>query len=62
PAHPSHLASADPHHLTASAPGREPSVGLTAGVEAAPTAPPWLTTPDPDVALLQRLRDALEAL
>ncbi|QYX79596.1 hypothetical protein K1J60_26495 [Streptomyces akebiae] len=62
PAHSGRLASADPHHLTASAPGREPSAGLTAGVEAAPPAPPWLTTPDPDVALLQRLRDALEAL
>ncbi|MBE4739988.1 MULTISPECIES: hypothetical protein [Streptomyces] len=40
-----------------------PVAGMTAGVEAAHPTPPWpLTTPDPDVALLQRLRDALEAL
>ncbi|MBD9727130.1 hypothetical protein PV755_25090 [Streptomyces caniscabiei] len=70
-AHPAHLAPADPHHLTASDTGPGPSAGLAAGpvagmaagVEAAHPTPPWpLTTPDPDVALLQRLRDALEAL
>ncbi|MDX2784670.1 hypothetical protein PV379_46315 [Streptomyces caniscabiei] len=40
-----------------------PVAGTAAGVEAAHPTPPWpLITPDPDVALLQRLRDALEAL
>ncbi|MDX3696185.1 hypothetical protein PV726_38895 [Streptomyces europaeiscabiei] len=44
-------------------PDRDTAAGPVAASEASPPAPPWpLTTPDPDVALLQRLRDALEAL
>ncbi|MFF7390972.1 hypothetical protein ACFZAE_21350 [Streptomyces scabiei] len=63
PPAPGHLNPLVPRQPAPSAPGRDPSAGLTAGVEAAHLTPPWpLTTPDPDVALLQRLRDALEAL
>jgi hypothetical protein len=56
---------AGPDHLAPPAdPGRHAAAGPTAaGATISPVAPPWpLTTPDPDVALLQRLRDALEAL
>ncbi|MDX3582751.1 hypothetical protein OG920_18190 [Streptomyces europaeiscabiei] len=53
--HPGLAPSADPD--------RDTAAGPAAGSEVSPPAPPWpLTTPDPDVALLQRLRDALEAL
>jgi hypothetical protein len=63
PPAPGYLTPVVPGHPAPSDTGRDPSAGLTAGVEASPLTPPWpLTTPDPDVALLQRLRDALEAL
>ncbi|MDX2551934.1 hypothetical protein [Streptomyces stelliscabiei] len=65
---PDHLAPplgpAGPAHLTPPIDsGRHAAAGPAAVGEIPPVAPPWpLTTTDPDVALLQRLRDALEAL
>ncbi|MGW0845254.1 hypothetical protein ACWD26_35000 [Streptomyces sp. NPDC002787] len=54
-AHPGHAPPDDPGSATPAAPAAD-------GEAPSPT-PPWpLTTTDPDVTLLQRLRDALEAL
>ncbi|UUU22649.1 hypothetical protein [Streptomyces sp. DSM 40750] len=54
---------ARPGHAPPTGPGRDPSAEPPVGDGASPPTPPWpLTTTDPDVALLQRLRDALEAL
>ncbi|UUU33398.1 hypothetical protein JIX56_28065 [Streptomyces sp. CA-210063] len=54
---------AGPGHALPTEPGRDPSAELAVGDGKSHPTPPWpLTTTDPDVALLQRLRDALEAL
>ncbi|WP_326582306.1 hypothetical protein OG889_26885 [Streptomyces sp. NBC_00481] len=62
--HQEHAPVTHPGHAPPTGPGRDPAAepGVVGG--GAPTpVPPWpLTTTDPDVALLQRLRDALEAL
>ncbi len=63
PAHPSRTAPAGFTGRPPAAPGHPLAAGPPSGGEAPPLTPPWpLTTTDPDVALLQRLRDALEAL
>ncbi|MER6157158.1 hypothetical protein ABT147_16670 [Streptomyces sp. NPDC001868] len=63
--HPDHTPPADPGPDASGpfVPGHDVSGAPLAVGAASLPAPPWpLTTTDPDVALLQRLRDALEAL
>jgi hypothetical protein len=61
--HQEHALVTHPGHPPPTGPGRAPAAEPVVGGGAPIPVPPWpLTTTDPDVALLQRLRDALEAL